>query len=112
MLPTHPAVWALVRDTPAGHLVLSARGVAFTPSGISHAFGTRMRELGIARPMGLHMLRHAYATSLLRAPEDGGAGANLRITQELMRHASPATTAIYTQVTDQERRRAVLSLAA
>jgi integrase len=112
MLPTHPAVWALVRDAPDGNLVLSTRGVPFTPSGISHAFGTRMRDLGIARPMGLHMLRHAYATSLLRAPEDGGAGANLRITQELMRHASPATTAIYTQVTDQERRRAVLSLAA
>jgi hypothetical protein len=29
-----------------------------------------------------------------------------------MRHASPATTAVYTQVTDQERRRAVLNLAA
>jgi site-specific recombinase XerD len=68
--------------------------------------------LGVPQPMGLHMLRHAYATALLRATEDGGAGANLRVTQELMRHASPATTAVYTQVTDQERRRAVLNLAA
>lgn len=112
MLPMHPAVWALVVDLPDGHLVLSARGVPYSPAAISHAFGTRMRQLGVPRPMGLHMLRHAYATSLLRRAEDGGAGANLRVTQELMRHASPATTAVYTQVTDSERRRAVLALAA
>jgi integrase len=112
MLPMHPAVWALVKDAPAGHLVFGAGGKPYTPAAISHAFGVAMRRLGLPQPMGLHMLRHAYATSLLRAVEDGGAGANLRVTQELMRHASPATTAVYTQVTDQERRRAVLSLAA
>ena len=109
-LPTHPAIWALVAGLPAGHLVLGPRGVPYSPAGISHAFGTRMRELGLARPLGLHMFRHLYATSLLRREEDGGAGANLRVTQELMRHASPATTAVYTQVTDAERRRAVLAL--
>lgn len=112
VLPTHPAVWALVKDAPPGHLVLSASGVPYSPSGISHAFGTRAREMGLPRPLGLHMFRHAYATSLLRGREHGGAGANLRVTQELMRHASPATTAVYTQVTDEERRMAVLSLAA
>lgn len=111
-LPTHDAIWSLIADAGPGHLVLSPSGVPYTPAGISHAFGTRVRQLGIARPFGLHMLRHAYATSLLRDPQDGGAGANLRVTQELMRHASPATTAVYTQVTDSERRRAVLSLAA
>jgi integrase len=112
VLPTHPAVWDLVKDAPPGHLVLSPRGVPYTPAGISHAFGTRARALGLLRPLGLHMFRHLYATSLLRGKEDGGAGANLRVTQELMRHASPATTAVYTQVTDAERRRAVLLLAA
>jgi integrase len=112
MLPMHPAVWSLIEHAPTGHLVLSTAGRPFTPAGISHAFGVAMRRLGVPQPMGLHMLRHAYATALLRATEDGGAGANLRVTQELMRHASPATTAVYTQVTDQERRRAVLNLAA
>lgn len=112
VLPTHPAVWALVRDAPPGHLVLSVSGKPYSPAGISHAFGTRMRHLGLPRPLGLHMFRHLYATSLLRGREHGGAGANLRVTQELMRHASPATTAVYTQVTDEERRLAVLSLGA
>ena len=111
-LPAHPAIWALVRDLPDGHLVVGPRGVAYSPAGISHAFGTRVRAMGLPRPLGLHMLRHAYATTLLRGKEHGGAGANLRVTQELMRHASPATTAVYTQVTDEERRRAVLDLAA
>ena len=111
-LPTHPGIWALVERAPSGFLVLSPRGVAYTPAGISHAFGTRMRELGLPRPLGLHMFRHAYGTNLLRGREHGGAGANLRVTQELMRHQAPATTAVYTQVTDEERRRAVLALAA
>lgn len=109
-LPMHPSIWALVRAAPAGPLVLSPRGVPFTPAGISHSFGVRMRQLGI--PITLHMLRHLYATSLLRAPEDGGAGANLRIVQELCRHASVATTANYTQVTDRERRAAISRLTA
>lgn len=107
VLPMHGKVWALVQDAPPGNLVLSARGVPFRPAGISHAFGVYARALGLPRPLGLHMFRHLYGTRLLMDREIGGAGANLRVTQELMRHASPATTAVYTQVTDVERRRAI-----
>lgn len=110
VLPVHPAVWALVEGAPPGHLVISAGDRPFSPSGISGAFGRDMRAAGYPRPLGLHMFRHLYATSLLRGKEHGGAGANLRVTQELMRHASPATTAVYTQVTDEERRMAVFDL--
>lgn len=39
-----------------------------------------------------HQLRHFYGTELVRA------GVHLRIVQELMRHESPATTAIYSEV--------------
>ncbi len=43
-----------------------------------------------------HALRHYYCTQVLRAT-----GGDLRTTQRLARHASPATTAIYTQVLDE-----------
>jgi integrase len=110
VLPTHAEVWKLVEDAPPGHLVLSASGGPYKPAGISHAFGVYARGLGLPRPLGLHMFRHLYGTRLLMDRDIGGAGANLRITQELMRHASPATTAVYTQVTDEERYRAISAL--
>jgi len=42
---------------------------------------------------GLHALRHRFGTQAYRS-----SGHDLRQTQELLRHASPATTAIYTQL--------------
>lgn len=50
-----------------------------------------LHRIGI--PETLHQLRHRFATQALRAN-----GGNLREVQELMGHASPATTAIYTAI--------------
>lgn len=52
-----------------------------------------------------HSLRHHYCTQVLRAT-----GGDLRTTQRLARHASPATTAIYTQVLDETASRAAASI--
>lgn len=68
-------------------------------SAVQRAFG---RAGVVAVP---HSLRHYYCTQVLRAT-----GGDLRTTQRLARHASPATTAIYTQVLDDAAARAAAAI--
>jgi integrase/recombinase XerC len=103
VVPTHPAVWAAVRDLPLGPLAWDDHGGVASSQWVSIRTAVYYRrQLGLH--FGLHRLRHWYGTSAYRATRD------IRVVQELMRHATPATTAGYTLVDDEERAAAVRAL--
>jgi len=68
------------------------------------ALSASLRDCGICRPITVHSLRHSYATHLLEA------GINLRFIQQYLGHSSPATTAIYTHLTEPAVKDAVKTL--
>lgn len=72
--------------------------------GVQGALKAAVRDCGITRPITVHSLRHSYATHLLEA------GVNLRFIQQYLGHSSPATTAIYTHLTEPATRDAVKAL--
>lgn len=105
MLPTHPDVWTEAQQRPRGYWFpdpSTATGHV-TRERISKYVGDHFRKVGI--PGGsIHRARHLYATRLLRA------GVNIRVVQQLMRHANVKTTAGYTAVDENELRAAILRL--
>jgi len=60
---------------------------------ISPAIKAAAQQCGIDKRVTTHTLRHCYATHLLES------GISLRLIQSLLGHASPLTTARYTQLT-------------
>jgi site-specific recombinase XerD len=108
-LPTHPVVWAELVDLDDGPVVRSRTGRGYSPSNLSGSVADALRRAGVPGS-SLHDYRHRFATKLLMPQDLGGAGADIRTVQDLLGHASVASTQIYTQVTSRQRRHAVATL--
>lgn len=80
-------------ETESPALFLNARGQRLSTQGISGVLTRLREEAGIQRHITPHMLRHTVATLLLRN------GADIRVVQEFLGHASIATTQRYTHIT-------------
>lgn len=88
----------LVNARSPAALFLTRRGTPFASVTLWLRIRQRVRRAGIARNVTPHMLRHSFATHLLEY------GADLRVIQELLGHASISTTEVYTQVAGQRLR--------
>jgi integrase/recombinase XerD len=76
-----------------GALFLNARGGPLSRQSAWSILRTAAERAGIDAELSPHTLRHSFATHLL----DGGA--DVRVVQELLGHASVTTTQVYTLVT-------------
>jgi len=79
------------RGTPA--IFLNARGGRLSRQSAWQVLQDAAERAGITSGVSPHMLRHSFATHLLEG------GADVRVVQELLGHASVTTTQIYTLVT-------------
>jgi len=97
-----PRRWARRDDAEA--LFLNARGGRMTRQGVWLVVKRWGEAAGLGGKLTPHVLRHSCATHMLDH------GADIRVVQELLGHASIATTQLYTRVST-ARLRAVYDLA-
>jgi len=88
----------LVTSRSPANVFLTKRGTPFAAVTLWLRIKQRVRRSGIGRKVSPHMLRHSFATHLLER------GADLRVIQELLGHASISTTEVYTHVAGQRLR--------
>ena len=88
--------WLVVRgqlaraDEPA--LFVSRRGTRLTPNQLRSRLKAQALQAGLPTQVHPHMLRHSFASHVLQSSGD------LRAVQELLGHASIATTQVYTKL--------------
>lgn len=87
-----PALLAQSESADPGTLFVSAKGTPLTPSSVYRLVARELEQEPGSGPKGPHTLRHSAATHLLNG------GADLRVVQEMLGHASLGSTQVYTHV--------------
>lgn len=100
---SRPELLRKAKKPAAGALLLNARGGRLSRQGCWKILKEHARDAGLDDKVSPHTLRHSFATHMLDA------GADIRVVQELLGHASLATTQVYTLVSDQRLREVYFS---
>lgn len=104
-VPLHPIVIETLKGAPSSGYLF--RKVHRTDEPVNAALVVSLANRWLRRigaDGSFHSLRHRFATQVYAASND------LRVTQELLGHSSPATTAIYTQWSSTKAQSAVQSI--
>ena len=97
MVPVSPKVWEKISIyikgyNPITYLFEGQTGGKYSVESVYSVFKQSLRRAGIHKDVGVHCLRHSYATHLHES------GLDIRYIQELLGHKSSRTTEIYTHV--------------
>ncbi len=97
IVPVSGRVWEKIDEyitayQPQEYLFEGQKGGKYTASSVYNVFKQAIRRVGIKKDIGVHSLRHSYATHLHES------GLDIRYIQELLGHKSSRTTEIYTHV--------------
>ena len=84
---------------PQKYLFEGQNGGQYSKRSAQQVFKNALRKAGINKQLGIHSLRHSYATHLLEQ------GTDIRFIQELLGHKDIKTTLIYTNVTNDSIRK-------
>lgn len=84
---------------PKVYLFEGQYGGQYSTRSIQKIFKNSLQEAKITKKIGIHSLRHSYATHLLEA------GTDIRFIQELLGHNDIKTTLIYTNISDKSLRK-------
>jgi integrase/recombinase XerD len=97
MVPVPQKVWEKIRTyikvyQPSEYLFVGQAGGRYSVESVYSVFKQSLKRAGIQKDVGVHSLRHSYATHLHES------GLDIRYIQELLGHKSTRTTEIYTHV--------------
>jgi integrase/recombinase XerD len=103
LVQTRPELVRRSKRAAGAGLLLNARGGRLSRQGCWKILKGYAREAGLEDRVSPHTLRHSFATHMLDA------GADIRVVQELLGHASLSTTQVYTLVSDSHLREVYLA---
>lgn len=97
IVPVSEKVWHKIDEylesyNPGTYLFEGPSGGRYSSESVYSVFRSAMKKAGIKKEVGVHSLRHSYATHLHEN------GLDIRYIQELLGHKSTRTTEIYTHV--------------